>query len=321
VPLAAEPAPPAYPQLNVVARVAAVDGSEGATLTLAYADSLVDHWSIADETSLGVFERAGDGLWRWRPALVNAATNTVITQVDATAAAWTVGPAWMMTPWQQRTILGADFAAGERNVLIIHGWNSEPWDACMLQLTAGVAPVYGRVAAVAYPSALDIVENAAWLRAEIERRWPETPFDIIAFSEGGLVARAAIEPHVWNGDAGINAPVRRLVTIATPHEGILPDVPLSLFNDTAALQMRPGSSFLRELNTEVRHDGTAYSLIAGDTGAGDDGVVPIGSALAVDSTGPTQAATLSLPHTAHGVGARGLPCDQAVYDQIAIWAE
>ncbi|MBI5288825.1 MAG: hypothetical protein HY873_07620 [Chloroflexi bacterium] len=317
--LTTEEAPALYPQLLVVRADPVLPLTSRATLTLPYGDELVRAWGIDDETQLGVFQRDGDGTWWWTPALVDAATNTVVMQVDALGA-WTVGPSWMMKPWQQRSILGAAFGRGERNALIIHGWNSEPWDGCQLSLAAGIAPYYDNVAAVAYPSAFDIAENGVWLRGEIERQWPDTPFDIIAFSEGGLAARAAIEPHAWNGGTRIGAEIGRLVTIATPHQGIDPAAPLSVLNDEAALQMRPGSGFLRELNDGPRHDGVRYQLIAGDLGNGTDSIVPRESALGGGLLRAERTTVLPLAHSPSGVAPRGMPCDALVYETVGGWS-
>ena len=318
VTLSAEDAPVLYPQLIMVRADPAGPLDAEATLTLPYADSLVRDWDIGDETTLGVFQRNGDGTWRWMPALVDPATNTAVLHVTALGA-WAVGPSWMMKPWQQRSVLGGVFVQGERNALVIHGWNSEPWDGCQLSLMAGIAPFYDHVAAIAYPSAFDIVENGAWLRGEIERRWGTTPLDIIAFSEGGLVARAAIEPHAWNGDAAIAAEIRRLVTIATPHQGIDPGVPLSVLNDEAARQMRPGSAFLRELNDAPEHEGVRYQLIAGDLGNATDSIVPRESALGGGVLHAERTAVLALAHSPSAAKVRGMPCDPAVYETIGVW--
>jgi hypothetical protein len=315
VTLTAEEAPGLYPQLLVVRADPIGPLRAGAVLTLPYADALVRAWAITDESRLGVFQRNEDGTWWWAPALVDPATNTLALRVSSLGA-WTVGPSWMMKPWQKRSVAGAEFEPGMRNALVIHGWNSEPWDACQLELVAGIAPYYDRVAALAYPSALDIAENGNWLRAEIERRWRDVPFDIISFSEGGLVARAAIEPHAWNGDRPIDAAIGRLVTIATPHEGIEPGAPLSPLNDEAARQMRPGSDFLRELNDAPSHVGVRYELIAGDLGNGSDGIVPLASALGGGRLGAARTAVVGLGHSPSMGSPRGMPCDPDVYAAV-----
>lgn len=68
-------------------------------------------------------------------------------------------------------------------------------------------------------------------------------FDVVAASMGGLVARYAARP----GESPRQLRMARLFTIATPHRGaILASWPSLL---TLAQQMRPGSDFLRQLNT------------------------------------------------------------------------
>lgn len=315
--LAVESPPALYPQLIVVTAAPLARLTERATLTLPYNDDLVRHWQIADETQLGVFERNAEGTWHWSPALVNPATNTVVLQVEALAT-WTVGPSWMMTPWQDRSILGAKFVAGERNALVLHGWNGEPWGACQLELMAGISTTYDNVAAVAYPSAMSIVDNANWLRSEIEQ-WSTGPFDIVAFSEGGLVARAAIEPQAWNGDLPTKARIGRLVTIATPHLGVTGGMGRSLLNDTAALQMRAGSDFLRELNADGQHDRIRYQFIAGDLGWGSDSLVQVDSALGRGAVEAEHAGVLPLAHSPTSDLPRGMPCDPSAYETILEW--
>ena len=279
--------PGLYPELIVV-RAEPPLADEGAVyrLTLPYAQEMIEHWNVTAR-DLGVFRMEGE-TWRWSPVAIDAEARTTTIDVSS-GTAWAVGPSWMMKPWQQRRIVGADLRAGERNALVLHGWNGEPWEPCSLELAAALGRSYDNVAQVAYPSALDIAENGAWLRNEIEARYDGVPLDIIAFSEGGLVARAAIEPQEWNGDTEIAAEIGRLVTIATPHEGIEPDAPLSLTDDVAAGQMRDGSSFLRELNDGPQAAGVRYELIGGDRSVATDGVVPLESALAVNTLSAARA--------------------------------
>ena len=307
-----EPPPTLYPQLIIASAGGAPSNS---VVTLPYNEALVTTWGIADEARLGILERNSAGEWMWSEAIVDLARNMAVGETHG-GDAWAVGPSWMMKPWQERRILGAEFRPGERNVLVIHGWNSEPWDACMLALADGLSRTYANVAAVAYPSAFDITESANWLREELESRWAETPFDIVAFSEGGLVARAAIEAHAWNGDRVLAANVQRLITIATPHEGLLEAAPPSMLDDVANQQMRPGSPFLRELASFEAPVGSEYHLIAGDTGSGHDSIVSNESALARTTLSPETRATLRLPHSPGRPGGRGLPCDEQVYELI-----
>jgi hypothetical protein len=314
VSLFSEPAPALYPQM-IVAR-AAPEGrlASPATVTLPYSVQLLDAWAI-DETQLGVFARQPDGTWFWSPASIDPEAKTA-TFETLELGTWVVGPSWVMKPWQQRAIIGAAPAPYGRNVLVIHGWNGEPWERCQLELMQALSQGYDNVAAVAYPSGLDIRDNAAWLRGEIEQRWGETSFDVVAFSEGGLLARAAIEPRSWNGNRTIAAKIGRLVTIATPHLGVASGAAVSVLGDVAAEQMQAGSEFLRELNGGVMVS-VPYEVIAGDLGNGSDGVVPVESALGRGVLTPSEATVLELAHSPSASRARGMPCDKAVYEAIA----
>ena len=306
-------APGLYPELMVVRAEPPLAG-DGASylLTLPYAETLVERWDV-DARDLGVFRMEGE-TWRWSPAIVDAGARTATVEVRG-GTAWAVGPSWMMKPWQERRIVGADPLAGGRNALVLHGWNGEPWDSCMLQLMQGIAPRYDDVAAAAYPSALDIAANGAWLRDEIETRYAGAPLDIIAFSEGGLLARAAIEPQAWNGEMAIDVEIGRLVTIATPHEGLSEDAPSSLTDDVAGEEMRSGSDFLAELNAGSQAEGVRYELIAGDRSNGGDGVTRVESALALNTLSAGRRTIVPLAHSP-AAGVRGMPCDAAVYEAI-----
>ena len=228
----------------------------------------------------------------------------------------------MLTAWQSRTLIGDAFTAGARNVLLVHGWNSSPWGGCELQLAAAMRGSYDHVLAYAYPSVLDIGDNASWLRSEIVRRYPGVTFDIVGFSEGGLVARAAIEPGAWNGGQTISASVRNLVTIATPHTGILSDAGPSLLDDIGGSEMRPGSAFLRALNDHPDTGGVKYGFIAGAAwhagSSTSDGLVSVDSALGTNAVTTQRAATLPLVH-AVPAGDGGMPCDSHVYTTIKSW--
>jgi hypothetical protein len=292
-----------------------------ATLRIVYGSSFLAAWNVDDERSLALYEQDDDGLWRWIAATFDDARHTVTARVDRLAT-WAVAPGGLLAPWQQRQLIGAPFEAGHRNALIIHGWNASPWEACMLQLTAAVYGAgYDRVLAYAYPSALDIAANGAWLRDEIAGRYPGVDFDVIAFSEGGLVARTAIEPGRWNAGRTIGASVRNLLTIATPHLGLVEGLPPSFLGDVAAEQMRAGSPFLRELNEAPDQGGTRYHFIAGD-GAADgmsDGTVGVSSALARGLLRAQHAATLPLGHAPFYGAPGAMPCDPRVYELIGAW--
>jgi triacylglycerol lipase len=74
-----------------------------------------------------------------------------------------------------------------------------------------------------------------------ERIGPEAPFHLVGFSMGGLVARYYLKR------LGGAARVRRFVSISSPHHG---SYSACLLPNAACRQMRPGSSFLAELNRD-----------------------------------------------------------------------
>ncbi len=307
------------PDLTIVRATASAALIRPARVRIPYTAGFLARWNVTDERQLVLYALDDDGLWGALVASVDAASKVLEAEVDRLAS-WVVAPGWMLTAWQRRALIGDEFAPGERNVLLVHGWNSSPWNGCQLALAAAMRGVYDHVLAYAYPSALDIGENAAWLRAEIAGRYPGVTFDIVGFSEGGLVGRAAIEPGAWNGGQTIAASVGNLITIATPHTGILPDAGPSLLADAGISEMRAGSAFLRALNEGAAPGAVRYGFIAG-AGWGDgasDGLVGVASALGGGAIAPWRTATLPLVHaTPDGVG--GMPCDPRVYDTIRAW--
>ena len=308
---------PMFPDLTIVRATAAAPLLKPVHIRIPYSEALLAHWNVTDERQLVLYTRDDDGLWGALTASVDPAHNVIEANVDRLTS-WVVAPGWMLTAWQRRALIGGTLTPGKRNVLLVHGWNSSPWDGCELRLAAGLRETYDNVAAYAYPSALDIGENAVWLRDAIRTRYPNVAFDIVGFSEGGLVARAALEPGVWNGGQTIAASVRNLITIATPHLGVLSDTGPSLLSDTASSEMVAGSPFLRDLNTHPETGGVRYGLIAG---AGwrvtSDGLVGVDSALGRGTLVPYRTATLPSVHASGGTG--GMPCDQRVYDAIRTW--
>jgi hypothetical protein len=311
---------PMFPGLPVLRVVDAPALAAPVRLRLPYSEDFRHRYNVSDPQALMLFALDGDGLWRTVPATVRAGEHVVEANVEEMGT-FAVAPSGLLAAWQQRQILGAAFTSGAHNVLVIHGWNSSPWDGCMLSLTAALSAQYDNVAAYAYPSALDIAANAAWLRDRLRSLPAGTRLDIVAFSEGGLVARAAIEPGAWNNGRTIGAAVRALVTIATPHEGLLPDALPSVLGDVAASQMRAGSPFLRALDAYPAQGATRYFLLAGTGAAGgaSDGTVPLASALGHGVLAPAATATLPLVHAPYYGGPAAMPCDARVYEQIVAW--
>jgi hypothetical protein len=313
---ARETALPLFPDVTVMRAEASAPLSLRASIRVPYTEALLETWDVADEQTLGLYALDADGLWSWTPAAIVAEENVALATVDRLTS-WAVLPGGLLSAWQQRQLVGAGFERGTRNVLLIHGWNSSPWDGCMLALAAAMSSRYERVASYAYPSAVDIASNARWLRDALAARYGAgVSFDIIGFSEGGLVARAAIEAGAWNDGRTIASSVGTLVTIATPHLGLAPEAPRSLLGDEASEQMRAGSAFLRALNDGASHEGVRYFAIAGDgaPGRAGDGLVEVASALGGGAVAFDGTATVPLVHAPSRDGAvRGMPCDASVY--------
>ncbi len=142
-----------------------------------------------------------------------------------------------------------------------------------------------QVALFCYPGDQPIAADAALLAnrlADLHRAHADLKIDIIAYSMGSLVSRAAIEGPAYPGG------VDRLILLAPPNHGsswaFLQPVlkcrhALALgFSDPAwrpswmiteglceaAADLDPDSQFLRRLNSLPRRDGVRYSIIAGD---------------------------------------------------------
>lgn len=71
---------------------------------------------------------------------------------------------------------------------------------------------------------------------------PEQPLDLVGFSMGGIVSRYYVQKL-----GGINR-VERFMTLASPHNGTWTAYALER---PGCLQMRPGSAFLQDLNSQA----------------------------------------------------------------------
>jgi triacylglycerol lipase len=80
---------------------------------------------------------------------------------------------------------------------------------------------------------------AAWAAATLPA---EAPFDLVGFSMGGVVSRYYLQR------LGGLARVRRFVSVSAPHQGTLTAYLRKL---SGAMQMRPASELLRDLDRDV----------------------------------------------------------------------
>ncbi|MDX2004074.1 MAG: alpha/beta fold hydrolase [Meiothermus sp.] len=77
----------------------------------------------------------------------------------------------------------------------------------------------------------------------VQQRLGDQPFDLVGFSMGGLVSRYYLQRM------GGLARVGRFITLSSPHNGTLT---AWLCNRPGCQQMRPGSSFLTDLNHDAQ---------------------------------------------------------------------
>jgi uncharacterized protein (TIGR03437 family) len=176
---------------------------------------------------------------------------------------------------QGRGVSEPVFRPGEKNILVVHGFNSTP--ASMQGIIDFALDQCANVLVYKYPSALNINVSGRRMYQDLSQRLkaegqPNTRFDIIAYSQGGLVARVAKEPGMINGQQAFGDQVENLVTIATPHTGIFSPIPdlalrLGLGVDPATVpavkDMFPNSNFLNKLNSNPMQGTTQYFAIAG----------------------------------------------------------
>jgi triacylglycerol lipase len=88
-----------------------------------------------------------------------------------------------------------------------------------------------------------IEQLAAQLAAYVAVELPAAaPFDLVGFSMGGVVSRYYVQR------LGGDARVRRMITISSPHHGTMTAY---LSGKPGAVQMRPGSPLLSELNGDL----------------------------------------------------------------------
>ena len=153
-------------------------------------------------------------------------------------------------PWAQRTHadhLTTD-ALGRRGVLLVHGFycNRGFWNTWMPRLRQAGIPF---VAVTLGPTQAGIAEQARGIEAAVQRLKDLTgqaPL-LVGHSMGGLVIRSWLA-----GQPDDIALPHEAITIGSPHHGT---ALARLARSPAAIDMRPGSDFLRQLmsrETEAR---------------------------------------------------------------------
>lgn len=150
----------------------------------------------------------------------------------------------------------------ERPVLVPSGWRA--WNAMPRGIVKALHELTGSprdqllFLGQAFPTVSTIDEAARRLIRAAASAWPsEDPgttieLDVVAVSMGGLVARLAALPPDVREPFGIPSDlprlnIKRLFTLATPHRGASFARIVAL--DPAARDMKPGSAFLRNLDS------------------------------------------------------------------------
>lgn len=157
----------------------------------------------------------------------------VVMEIDVVSMA--------VEPYRRSSGCGtAPDAMSARPVLLVHGFacNRAVWRSVLERLRIeGIGPLR---AVSLEPLLADLDTCAAALLREIEALSGSAghPVAIVAHSMGGLVARAALR----RARPGL---IDRIIAIATPHHGT---ALACRFPWPNAMQMRPGSGWLQELN-------------------------------------------------------------------------
>ena len=107
-------------------------------------------------------------------------------------------------------------------------------------------------------------ERLRALLVEVARAHPGTTVDLIAHSQGGLVARAALYgSDTWAPEMPI---VGNVITIDTPHHGAVPATAaalLGLTNSDAVRDLSSSSAFIGDLDDRSLPAGARFTSIAG----------------------------------------------------------
>lgn len=153
----------------------------------------------------------------------------------------------------------------ERPVVVLAGYRSPPMLAPSLKarLVRLTSHEHDDYLAVGYMLQSEFDNLVEFTVKRVDDRWPsEDPdqtieVDVVAISMGGLVARYAAVPTDRRTAGGKRLNIRRLYTLASPHQGAkLAD---AIAPDRAARAMRPGSDFLAMLDSELELSG--YELV------------------------------------------------------------
>lgn len=202
---------------------------------------------------------------------------------------WLTQPVMFEGSLPERGVIGLDQPAcpdwrgRPRVALLIHGvactWQFMRQLSVDLGRLAGPReePYYGQIALIAHDWRRGIADNAKRLRALLgEVAGKAASVDLYGYSQGGLIARSAVEDAREDARA---MGVRHVFTFNTPHTGSpLASVPaswlarwgaallgrLAIWHGDGVRDLVPGSGFLASLAKPPK--GIAYTFLAGNSG-------------------------------------------------------
>jgi triacylglycerol lipase len=133
--------------------------------------------------------------------------------------------------------------ADRRPVLLVHGiWKTRAAFGRMARYLGGRGLVVHALDLVPNDGSAPLEQLAEQVAAYAGEHLAGAPFDLVGFSMGGVVCRYYLQR------LGGAARVRRFVTISAPHHGT---ATAYLSSKRGAVQMRPGSPFLADLDADL----------------------------------------------------------------------
>lgn len=148
--------------------------------------------------------------------------------------------------------------SGGRPVVMVPGYLDASWYFTLIEKRTQALKRSTHMIAL-FPNISDITVAAKRLAAHVEKVKRETgadKVDIVAHSEGGLIARQFVKFEGGDADVG------RFVSLAVPHHGTVLGY---VGPGKGADQMQPKSAFLQALNDpDESHGDIAYTSIRGN---------------------------------------------------------
>lgn len=189
--------------------------------------------------------KPGGRAWLLAAWIVGSGGCAALPNPDFPAAGTEVRAEWARMKAEPRGL--------DRPLLVLDGWRQPDFSAWSLSETLRrlVGAKKDRVLAASYMNQSNLDRMADDIIRRVEARWPSddpqwtTEVDVVGFSMGGIVARAAAMDRA-SSRSGKRLKVARLYTIGTPHRGAKLARYIAL--DQAARDMRPGAAYLHRLD-------------------------------------------------------------------------